>query len=112
MILLELGFNLQIPTLPQFADKLMNSCSATPEAEALIRTLIDMSLFDFNTFRMCKFELCSAIAYLVAKLYKLDDLKSQLSGYKNSINPDNFSQCFLTAMGLLKRSNLQVTSSF
>lgn len=88
LILLELGFNLQIPTLPHFVSRLTQNCSVSTEAETLIRTLVDMTLMDFHTFNnLSKYELCLAIAYFTSKLYNMERLKSELGEYKNKICP-------------------------
>lgn len=76
LILLELGFNLQIPTLPQFTEKIIRDCKMNAEAANLTQALVDFSLLDFQTLNTTrKFELGAAIAYFVAKVYKLDSLK-------------------------------------
>ena len=89
LILMELGFNLQIPTLPQFADRIIQECNITsPEILTFIRSMIDYCLLDFQSFNtFAKFELCSAILYFTAKYYKEESLKTQVSFYKNKIDP-------------------------
>lgn len=47
-----------------------------------------MFIFDFNSFNNYrKFDLSTVIVYFASKVYKLDDLKSNLAFYKNKIEP-------------------------
>lgn len=104
-ILSELNFDLQIPTIHQFAGRMIAVCGFQKQHAFIVKSLADMIIFDFitfNTFR--KNELLTAIIYFVAKVYKLEEVKSKLSAFKTRVNPETFKKCFLVAANLFKKS--------
>ena len=87
-ILMEMNFNLQVPTLCQFINKLVHSYKISSEQQTIIRALVDISIFDFNmlnTFR--KHDLALAIVYFTTKLKNLEVLKEELAGLKMKVCP-------------------------
>lgn len=71
----------------------------------IVKSLADMIIFDFHTFNsLRKSELLTAIIYFVAKVYKLEEVKSKLSAYKMKVNQETFRKCFLVAANLFKKS--------
>lgn len=53
-ILLSINFNLQIPTLYQFISKIQLDFKINGECQNLIKALVDMFIFDFNSFNNYK----------------------------------------------------------
>lgn len=85
---MEINFNLQIPNIYQFINKISIEFKIVEECQTLIKSLADMFIFDFNSFNNYKkFDLSTVIVYFASKLYKLDDLKNYLTLYKNKIEP-------------------------
>ena len=85
-VLLELNFNLQVPTIYQFINNIVSDLKIAGEHQGLIKSLADLFIFDFNSFNNYKkYELSTVIVYFVSKVYKLEDIKSSLSSYKNKI---------------------------
>lgn len=73
---MEINFNLQVPTLCQFTDKLIYSYKINTEQKSLIKALVDLSVFEFsilNSFK--KHDLALTIVYFTAKLQNLPELK-------------------------------------
>lgn len=109
-VLLELNFNLQIPTIYQFVNKIMLEFKISGEHQTLIKSLADLFIFDFNSFNNYrKYELSVSIMYFTCKLLKLETLKCSLSCYKDQIEPEVFKECFMAVVSLFKKSNLPNT---
>ena len=87
-ILVQLNFNLQVPTLYQFINKMIFDFKINIEQQSIIKTIVDLSIFDFNilnTYR--KHDLAIAILYFTSKFHKLDALKDELTHLKMQICP-------------------------
>ncbi len=106
-VLLAVNFNLQVPTVYQFINKIVFDFKIAVEHQTVIRSLADLFIFDFNSFNSySKMELSTVIVYFTSKLYKLDELKNSLSGHKNRILPETFKDCFMAVVSLFKKSHL------
>ena len=86
-ILASIGFNLQLPTMSLFMDRLLSYCKIEKTYADVILGMADILLFDFYSFNgLLKSDLCTAIVYLVSKVYKLEEVKNNVSCLKNRIN--------------------------
>lgn len=50
LVLQTLGFNMQIPTIQQFAGRMISVCGIQKPHAYIVKSLADMIIFDFNTF--------------------------------------------------------------
>lgn len=50
VVLMEINFNLQIPTVYQFINKIVYDFKIGVEHQSTIKSLADMFIFDFNSF--------------------------------------------------------------
>ena len=109
-VLGALNFNLQIPTAHQFSSHILNSSRMPKQHCYIVKTLLDMSIFDFETFNtLRKNDMAIGIIYFVAKLYQLEEVKANLSPFKNRINSEDLKKCFNVAANLFKKSQIATT---
>ena len=72
IILSEIGFNLQIPTIHQFLMKMIDDYELCEEQQGSIRMLSDMLMYDFNVFNSFeKAYLATAIVSVTGKIERV-----------------------------------------
>lgn len=106
VILIATDFNLQFPTVIEFADCLAKDMQLSDTCLTLVKNLSNLCVFDFDLFnKYKKNDLASVVVYLASKIGGADNIRSKDLIEQYSVEAETFRECLFSLINIYKQTN-------
>ena len=106
LILMATEFNLQFPTVIEFADVCAKENELSDGCMTLVKNLSNLCVFDFDLFnKYKKNDLASVVVYLASKIGGAENIRSKDLIERYGIESETFRECLYSLINIYKQTN-------